>query len=100
MLFSTFRGCFWVDWEGFLNKFKDKKSYPNVKFGQALFFLPYIYHGSDTNNTDETRFSLNIRFKALFSPSGKKFPLHFFRLFKMSELTKLALNKIKDEGLE
>ncbi len=88
------------DWEGFLNKFKDKKSYPNVKFGQALFFLPYIYHGSDTNNTDETRFSLNIRFKALFSPSGKKFPLHFFRLFKMSELTKLALNKIKDEGLE
>ncbi|MDC1169952.1 hypothetical protein OAT35_01110 [Candidatus Pelagibacter sp.] len=88
------------DWEGFLNKFKDKKNYPNVKFGQALFFLPYIFHGSDTNNTDETRFSLNIRFKALFSPSGKKFPLHFFRLFKMSELTKLALNKIKDEGTE
>ncbi len=88
------------DWDSFINKFKDKKNYPNVKFGQALFFLPYIYHGSDTNNTNETRFSLNIRFKALFSPSGKKFPLHFFRLFKVSELTKLALNKIKDEGLE
>ena len=85
------------DWEGFLDKFKNKKNYPVVKFGQALFFLPYIYHGSDTNNTDETRFSLNIRFKSLFSPSGKKFPLHFFRLFKISELTKLALEKIKEE---
>ena len=86
------------DWEGFLNKFKDKKKYPHVKFGQALFFLPYIYHGSDTNNTNETRFSLNIRFKALFSPSGKKFPLHFFRLFKISKLTELAMKKIKEEG--
>ena len=85
------------DWKGFLDKFKNKKNYPVVKFGQALFFLPYIYHGSDTNNTDETRFSLNIRFKSLFSPSGKKFPLHFFRLFKISELTKLALEKMKEE---
>ena len=85
------------DWKAFLENFKDKKSYPAVKFGQALFFLPYIYHGSDTNETNETRFSLNIRFKGLFSPSGKKFPLHFFRLFKISELTKLALKKIKEE---
>tara|TARA_E500000331_G_scaffold357800_1_gene421037 strand:- start:182 stop:967 length:786 start_codon:yes stop_codon:yes gene_type:complete len=85
------------NWESFLNKFKDKKIYPSVKFGQALFFLPYIYHGSDINKTDETRFSLNIRFKGLFSPSGKKFPLHFFRLFKISKLTKLALEKFKEE---
>jgi len=88
------------DWDGFLNKFDDKKIYPEVKFGQALFFLPYIYHGSDTNITNETRFSLNIRFKSLFSPSGKKFPLHFFRLFKISKLTKLALEKMKEEVLK
>ena len=86
------------NWTDFLEKFKNKKIYPNVKFGQALFFLPYIYHGSDKNETNETRFSLNIRFKGLFSPSGKKFPLHFFRLFKVSELTKLALKKIKEEN--
>ena len=75
----------------------NKSNYPNVKFGQALFFLPYIYHGSDINKTNETRFSLNIRFKGLFTPSGKKFPLHFFRLFKTSKLTKLALQKMKEE---
>jgi ectoine hydroxylase-related dioxygenase (phytanoyl-CoA dioxygenase family) len=67
---------------------------------QALFFLPYIYHGSDVNKTEETRFSLNIRFKGLFSPSGRKFPLHFFRLYKMSKLTKLALEKTKEEILK
>ena len=57
-----------------------------------------MFHGSEVNKTDETRFSLNIRFKGLFTPSGKKFPLHFFRLFKISELTKLALDKIKEES--
>lgn len=86
------------DWQKFLNKIKDKKNFTNIKFGQALFFLPYVFHGSEINKTDETRFSLNIRFKALFTPSGKKFPLHFFRLFKISQLTKLALEKIKEEN--
>jgi len=88
------------DWEGFLKKFDNKKIFPEIKFGQALFFLPYIYHGSDINKTNETRFSLNIRFKSLFSPSGKKFPLHFFRLFKISKLTKLALDKMKEEAVK
>ena len=86
------------DWNSFLKSFNGKKNYPDIKFGQALFFLPYIYHGSDVNLTNETRFSLNIRFKGLFSPSGKKFPLHFFRLFKISKFTKLALEKIKEEN--
>jgi sporadic carbohydrate cluster 2OG-Fe(II) oxygenase len=88
------------NWEKFLKYFDDKKIYVDVKFGQALFFLPYIYHGSDVNKTEETRFSLNIRFKGLFSPSGRKFPLHFFRLYKMSKLTKLALEKTKEEILK
>ena len=86
------------DWEKFLDKIKDKKNFTNIKFGQGLFFLPYVFHGSEINKTDQTRFSLNIRFKGLFTPSGKKFPLHFFRLFKISELTKLALEKIKEEN--
>ena len=88
------------NWNKFIKKFENKKTYPDVKFGQGLFFLPYIYHGSDYNKTDETRFSLNIRFKGLFTPSGRKFPLHFFRLFKLSKLSKLALEKTKEEILK
>ncbi len=88
------------NWNKFLNGFKKHKVYPKVKFGQALFFLPYIYHGSDINKTNETRFSLNIRFKSLFTPSGRKFPLHFFRLFKISKISQLALKKTKEEILK
>ena len=85
------------NWMKFLNGFKNKKKYPKVKFGEALFFLPYIYHGSDINKSMETRFSLNIRFKNLFSPSGRKFPLHFFRLYKLSNFTSSALKNAKAE---
>ena len=88
------------NWNKFLFGFKKNKKYPKVNFGQALFFLPYIYHGSDINKTNETRFSLNIRFKSLFAPSGRKFPLHFFRLFKISKISQMALNKTKEEILK
>ena len=85
------------NWNNFLKNFEGKKVHPEVKFGQSVFFLPYIYHGSDFNKTDETRFSLNIRFKGLFSPSGRKFPLHFYRMFKISKFSQLALQKTKEE---
>ena len=88
------------EWEKFIHNFHEKKIYPTVNFGESLFFLPCIYHGSDINKTKETRFSLNIRFKNLFSPSGKKFPLHFFRPYKISEFTKVALEKTKKEFLK
>ena len=67
------------DWEKFLSKIKDKKFY-KYKIWTGIIFLPYVFHGSEVNKTDETRFSLNIRFKGLFTPSGKKFPLHFLYL--------------------
>lgn len=86
-------------WENFLNILNNKKKYPSVKFGEALFFMPNIYHGSDTNITNETRFSLNIRFKNLFTPSGKKFPLHFFRPYKISKFIKFAIENQRKEEL-
>ncbi len=84
-------------WGKFINNFKQKKKFPKIKFGQILVFLPYVFHGSEKNKTNETRFSLNIRFKNLFTPSGKKFPLHFFRIFKISKFTDMAIESSKRE---
>ncbi len=84
-------------WYKFINNFKQKKKFPKIKFGQILVFLPYVFHGSEKNKTNETRFSLNIRFKNLFTPSGKKFPLHFFRIFKISKFTDMAIENSKRE---
>ena len=43
-----------------------------MKFGEALLFSPTLMHGAEENQTDETRFVLNVRFKSLFSPYGTK----------------------------
>lgn len=63
---------------------------PKVDFGQALLFHPSLYHLSHTNQENETRFSLNIRFKNLFSPFGLKDPGLFFSPIEISNVTKLA----------
>jgi sporadic carbohydrate cluster 2OG-Fe(II) oxygenase len=54
--------------------FKDNKKkikFLNLKFGQFLIFSPNLLHGNVINKTTETRFSLNIRLKSLFSPYNK-----------------------------
>jgi len=42
----------------------------DVKAGEALIFPPTLYHGNVTNTTSETRISLNVRCKSLFSPGS------------------------------
>ena len=63
---------------------------PKVNFGQALLFHPSLFHLSHTNEEKETRLSLNIRFKNLFSPYGLKDPGLFFYPIEISSVTKLA----------
>jgi len=63
---------------------------PKVDFGQALLFHPSLFHLSHTNEEKETRLSLNIRFKNLYSPFGLKDPGLFFSPIEISAVTKLA----------
>ena len=55
------------NWDKFEVYSKKLRSNPKVKFGQGLFFSSCLIHGSDINREKETRVSLNIRFKSLFS---------------------------------
>tara|TARA_A100001011_G_C14308729_1_gene844469 strand:- start:1281 stop:2063 length:783 start_codon:yes stop_codon:yes gene_type:complete len=43
----------------------------NAKFGEALIFSPNILHGNVVNEEKYTRFSINIRFKNIYSPQTK-----------------------------
>tara|TARA_Y100000768_G_scaffold365835_1_gene327452 strand:+ start:631 stop:1401 length:771 start_codon:yes stop_codon:yes gene_type:complete len=79
------------NWKNFLKYSKKFRENPEVKFGQALFFSSCLIHGSDVNKESETRFSLNIRFKSLFSPAGKKNQLQYFRSLKLSNLSKIGI---------
>lgn len=78
------------DWEKFERDAIDSAERPTVKFGQALAFSTTVLHGSTINKENETRVSLNIRYKNIFSPSGLKNQLQFFEILKTSNITKLG----------
>tara|TARA_B110000008_G_C16860288_1_gene520437 strand:- start:19 stop:795 length:777 start_codon:yes stop_codon:yes gene_type:complete len=80
------------DWEHFEKKSIKKSSSTPVSFGEALFFSTAILHGSHINQENETRISLNIRFKNIFSPSGLKNQLQFFEKFRVSEFVRIGSN--------
>ena len=80
------------DWKKFESYSKKLKLNPGVKFGQGLFFSSCLIHGSDINIEKETRVSLNIRFKSLFSPAGKKNQLQYFKSLKISNISNIGID--------
>lgn len=78
------------DWNGFEKFAKSLSVTPPVAFGQALIFYTGCLHGSDINAEQETRVSLNIRYKNLFSPSGLKNQLQFFSPLRISDVARLG----------
>lgn len=71
----------------------------SMVFGEALFFWTGLYHVIPTNVEQETRWSLNIRYKNLFSPYGDKGFPDFFRILKLSPLSELAINADQKRSL-
>ena len=61
-----------------------------VSFGSACFFAAGMAHGCKINVEPETRWSLNLRYKNLFSPYGPKGLLEFFEILKLSPLAQLG----------
>jgi sporadic carbohydrate cluster 2OG-Fe(II) oxygenase len=64
----------------------------DVPYGHALIFWTGLVHAVPINREDSTRWSMNIRYKNFFSPFGSKGLPDFFRILKLSPLTRLALN--------
>lgn len=72
---------------------KNKKylSWIDIKFGEVLLFNQNLPHGNIVNKENETRFSLNCRFKSLFSPYGNKKIGDFFSPIELKPMTKIGL---------
>ena len=86
------------NWIKFEKKSKKISKNPPVNFGEALLFHSGLLHGSDINKEKETRISLNLRFKNLFSPSGLKNQLQYYRPINISNITKIGA-KIDSEEI-
>ena len=81
-------------------KHKKKFKFIKIDYGQILIFSPIIQHGNVINRTDETRISLNCRFKSLltpfdvFSKTHRNIP-HFFKPHVVKPLTRIGFNFIE-----
>ena len=58
--------------EQIYNHVKNKIKFINIKKGQLLIFNQNLFHGNIINKKNETRWSMNCRFKSIFSPYKHK----------------------------
>lgn len=70
---------------------KSSMTFMDVKFGECLIFSQNIFHGNVLNETNETRWSMNCRFKSLFSPYSDKKLGEFFEPIELRPATKIGL---------
>tara|TARA_B100000963_G_scaffold29270_1_gene21704 strand:- start:31515 stop:32297 length:783 start_codon:yes stop_codon:yes gene_type:complete len=60
------------------NLIKNKIKFINIKYGEFLIFDQTLPHGNIVNDENQTRWSMNCRFKSIFSPYGDKKVGEFF----------------------
>tara|TARA_B100002051_G_scaffold245392_1_gene252727 strand:- start:13464 stop:14294 length:831 start_codon:yes stop_codon:yes gene_type:complete len=71
----------------------------NVPFGKALIFSQNLLHGNRINREADTRWSMNCRFKSVFSPYVDKKLGEFFDPITLRAVTRMGLNYQLPTGL-
>lgn len=73
-------------------KVKNNVRLLNVKAGEVLLFNQNLPHGNIINTETETRWSLNCRFKSVFSPYGDKKIGEFFEPITLKPASRIGMN--------
>jgi len=63
----------------------------NIRYGEALLFNQNLMHGNRVNETNETRWSMNCRFKGVFTPYAEKNLGEFFEPITLRAASRLGL---------
>lgn len=72
----------------------------NVPFGHVLVFSQTLMHGNRANEEVETRWSMNCRFKSLFSPYADKRLGEFFEPITIRAASEMALTYELPKGFD
>jgi sporadic carbohydrate cluster 2OG-Fe(II) oxygenase len=64
--------------EALYQSIKDEVNWLEVRYGEVLIFDQALPHGNRVNEEPETRWSMNCRFKGVFTPYGDKKIGEFF----------------------
>lgn len=73
-------------------KIKKDLKWINVKYGQILLFNQCLPHGNIVNKEKESRWSINCRFKSIFSPYNDKKIGEYFEPISLRKISQLAIN--------
>tara|TARA_B100000989_G_C19530396_1_gene469368 strand:- start:2808 stop:3617 length:810 start_codon:yes stop_codon:yes gene_type:complete len=76
----------------FYKNIKKNVEWINIKFGEILIFNQSLPHGNIINSEKETRWSLNCRFKSLYSPYGDKKIGEFFKPITIRAASRIGMN--------
>ena len=64
----------------------------DIKFGEVMIFNQALPHGNRVNTENETRWSMNCRFKSVFTPYGDKKLGEFFDPITLRATTKTGMD--------
>tara|TARA_Y100000768_G_scaffold224296_1_gene169376 strand:+ start:644 stop:1441 length:798 start_codon:yes stop_codon:yes gene_type:complete len=72
-------------------KIKNDVTWLKINYGQVLIFNQCLPHGNLTNKEKDTRWSMNCRFKGIFTPYGDKKLGEFFEPISLKAASKFAM---------
>lgn len=72
----------------------------DIRYGEVLLFAQSLMHGNRVNREPETRWSMNCRFKSLFSPYADKRLGEFFEPITIRPATRVGMNYRLPGGFE
>ena len=78
--------------EQFFDNIADDARWLDVRYGEVLVFDQSLPHGNRINEELETRWSLNCRFKGLFTPYGDKKLGEFFEPISLRAASRNGMN--------
>lgn len=78
--------------EQIFSEIKNDVEWINISYGEVLIFNQNLPHGNIVNVEGETRWSMNCRFKSIFSPYGDKKIGEFFEPITLRTISKIGMN--------
>jgi len=76
----------------FYNNIEKDLEWLNIPFGHILIFNQSLPHGNVVNIEEETRWSMNCRFKSVFSPYGDKKLGEFFEPITLRAASRIGMS--------
>ncbi len=85
-----------ITFDEIYKKYKKKMKWLNVRYGEGIIFSPNCLHGNVKNSEKTTRWSINIRYKNLYSPYNDIFGNEkkigtFYNIFSPKMITQFNL---------